>query len=57
LWALKKVYEDSDISFFEMMQNNFKNIMDIDDTTNKSYGEWYDGLKNKLSIDKIKGAN
>lgn len=31
-------------------------IMDIDDTRNHGYGEWHRD-RNKLTIDKIKGAN
>jgi hypothetical protein len=56
LWALKKLYEDGDISFFDILSDKFKIIMDIDDTRKKPYGEWY-SISNKITTEKISGAN
>lgn len=41
LWTLKKLYEDLDSSFFEILEDNFKIIMDVDDTKNHWPREWH----------------
>lgn len=53
LWALQRMYEKSDDSFFLPLINNYSMIMDLDDTRNNNYGEWY-SRKNPLTLDKIK---
>ncbi len=53
LWALQRFYERNEDRFFNLLSNNYRLIMDLDDTRNKEYGEWYnDG--NKLSLKKLK---
>ena len=41
LWALQRLYERGEDRFFELLSPSFRLIMDLDDTRNKPYGEWY----------------
>jgi hypothetical protein len=41
LWALQRMYERQDDSFFTPIASDYKLIMDLDDRRNKKYGEWY----------------
>lgn len=53
LWALHRLYEKNDGSFYSILQDKYSLIMDIDDTRNKPYGEWY--TRNKpLELNKLK---
>ena len=56
LWTLKKVFENNDISFFDLLRDDFKLIIDCDDKRRTPYGEYYSG-NNELTIEKIKEAN
>lgn len=53
LWALQRLYEKNDDSFFTPLINNYSMIMDLDDTKNNEYGEWY-SKRNPLTLEKIK---
>jgi len=52
LWALQRLYEKKEDRFFNLLQRNYRLIMDIDDKRNKEYGEWYSD-RNPLTVDKI----
>lgn len=53
LWALQRMYEKGEDRFFELLKNDYRLIMDLDDTRNKPYGEWYSS-SNILSLKKLK---
>lgn len=53
LWALQRLFEKGEDRFFELIKNDYRLIMDLDDTRNKPYGEWYSD-SNVLSLKKIK---
>ena len=53
LWALQRLYEKNEDSFFTPLVNNYSMIMDLDDTRNNDYGEWY-SRRNPLTLEKIK---
>lgn len=53
LWALQRMFEKGEDRFFELVKNDYRLIMDLDDTRNKPYGEWYSG-SNKLALKKVK---
>lgn len=53
LWALQRCYERSEARFFNVLQSDYRLIMDIDDTRNRPYGEWYKD-SNILTLEKIK---
>lgn len=52
LWALQRLFERSEDRFFKLLEGDFRLIMDLDDTRNKPYGEWYND-NNKLDLKKI----
>ena len=52
LWALQRLYERSEDRFFNLLSDNYKLTMDLDDRTTKDYGEWY-SASNPLSLEKI----
>ena len=52
LWALQRMYEKGEDRFFHLLAKDYRLIMDLDDTRNKEYGEWYSD-SNLLSIEKI----
>lgn len=52
LWALQRIYEMREDRYFSYLRDQFKLIIDIDDTRHKKYGEYYDG-KNLLQLDKL----
>lgn len=52
LWAVQRMYEKGEDRFFNMLTPHYRLIMDIDDTRNKRYGEWYSD-KNPLKLQKI----
>jgi hypothetical protein len=53
LWAVQRMYERQEDRFYDLMEDKYKLIMDLDDKRNKQYGEWYTD-QNRLSLDKIK---
>lgn len=53
LWALSRLYEQGDDSYFKVLENKYSLIWDMDDTRAKSYGVYYT-KKNKISVDRIK---
>lgn len=53
LWALQRLFEKGEDRFFELIKNDYRLIMDLDDTKNKPYGEWYSD-SNVLSLKKLK---
>jgi hypothetical protein len=54
LWALQRLYERKESVYFSLLQDKFKLIMDIDDKSNKPYGELY-SARNVLCLSKLKG--
>jgi len=55
LWALQCLYERGNDRYFNLLTSDFRLIMDIDDTRNKPYGEYYSDT-NPLTAQKIKPA-
>ena len=55
LWALQRLYERGEDRYFTYMQDKFRLVMDLDDTRNREYGEWYSDA-NPLTVEKIKPA-
>ena len=53
LWALQRMYERGEDRFFHLLAPAYRLIMDLDDTRNKPYGEWYSD-RNPLDLKKIK---
>lgn len=53
LWALQRMFEKGEDRFFELVKNDYRLIMDLDDTRNKPYGEWYSD-SNMLALKKLK---
>lgn len=56
LWALQRLFESGEDRFFNLLQHDFKLIMDLDDTREKPYGAWYT-KSNPLTPKKIKPSN
>lgn len=52
LWALQRLYERSEDRFFNLLAPVYRIIMDLDDTRNNAYGEWYSD-KNPLTVEQI----
>jgi hypothetical protein len=53
LWALQRLFERGEDRFFCLLATGYRLIMDLDDTRNKPYGEWYSD-SNPLEVGKIK---
>ncbi len=53
LWALQRLFERGEDRFFHLLAPGYRLIMDLDDTRNRPYGEWY-GDSNRLDRQKIK---
>jgi len=53
LWAVQRLYEAGEDRFFRLLAQDYRLIMDLDDTRRKPYGEWYSDV-NPLTLDKIK---
>lgn len=53
LWAIQRLIERGEDRFFNLLQNDYRIVMDLDDKRNKPYGEWYSD-SNPLSLKKIK---
>lgn len=52
LWALQRLYEANEDRYFCLLANNYRLIMDLDDTRQKPYGTWYSDA-NPLVVKKI----
>jgi succinyl-CoA synthetase beta subunit len=53
LWALQRLYEKNDDSFFNILAPNYSLIIDLDDKRKRWSGEWY-SRNNPLTLQKIK---
>jgi len=53
LWALQRMFERGEDRFFHLLAPAYRLVMDLDDTRNKPYGEWYSD-SNPLKLKKIK---
>jgi len=53
LWVLQRLFERGEDRFFHLLAPGYRLIMDLDDTRNKPYGEWYSDF-NPLKLKKIK---
>ena len=56
VWALQRLYEVGEDRFFLSVAKDFRLIMDIDDTRQKTYGAWYSD-SNPLALEKIQPSN
>jgi len=54
LWALQRLYEKDEERYLSYLWPSVRLIVDMDDTRNKSYGEYYNST-NILTLTKIKG--
>ena len=52
LWAIQRMYERGEDRFFESLRHAYRLIMDLDDTANRPYGEWYSD-SNPLTLERI----
>ncbi|MBI5472595.1 MAG: DUF3800 domain-containing protein [Ignavibacteriae bacterium] len=52
LWALQRMIEKREARFFDLLSKDFRLIMDLDDTRDKPYGEWYSDT-NPLALEKL----
>ena len=55
LWALFRLYEKQEDRYFNFIRDMFSLVVDIDDTRNRNYGEYYDNHRNILSLEKMRG--
>jgi hypothetical protein len=53
LWALQRLYERAEDRFYRLLAGQYRLIMDLDDTRNRPYGEWYSD-SNPLELSKLK---
>lgn len=53
LWALQRLYECGEDRFFNLLSDDYRLIVDLDDTKNYEYGEYYKE-SNPLTLKKIK---
>ena len=53
LWALQRFYEKNEIRYLEYLKEKYKLIIDIDDTRNNPYGEYYDSKRNIINLERI----
>lgn len=54
LWAVQRLYVKQEDVYFNLIQDKYKLIIDVDDKKKKPYGEYYSS-SNYLSLDKIRG--
>ena len=52
LWALQRMYEKSEDTYFKIIHDKFKLIIDVDDKRIKGYGIFYND-RNQISLDQI----
>jgi hypothetical protein len=53
LWAVQRMFERGEDRFFLALKDDYRLIVDLDNTINQSHGEWYTN-NNPLTLDKIK---
>jgi hypothetical protein len=53
LWAIQRLFERGEDRYFDFLREKFRLIMDLDDTRNRPYGEWY-SERNRLTAEKTK---
>jgi len=53
LWALQRLFERQEERYFDVLRSKFRLIIDLDDTRNHPYGEYYSD-SNPLTAEKIK---
>jgi len=53
LWALQRIYERQDDSYYQIIKNKYGLIVDIDDTHQNQYGEYYSKKSNPLTLKKV----
>lgn len=53
LWALQRIYEIQDDSYFNLIKDKYGLILDIDDIRKKGYGEYYTKKSNPLTLKKV----
>lgn len=51
-----RLYNFSDDSYFNLLKDDYKLIIDLDDKKNHEYGEYYSKY-NPISLEKIKGES
>lgn len=56
LWALQRMYEKQEDVYFNIIQEKFKLIIDVDDKRNNGYGAYYSPT-NKISLLKLYGVS
>lgn len=52
LWALQRLYERQEERFFNLLAQDYRLIMDLDDKRQKPYGNWYSD-QNPLTLAKL----
>ena len=52
LWALQRLYERREARFFDLLAQDYRLIMDLDDKRHKPYGTWYSD-SNPLMLEKL----
>ncbi|MCB9100080.1 MAG: DUF3800 domain-containing protein [Anaerolineales bacterium] len=52
LWALQRLYEQRESRFFDLLAQDYRLIMDLDDKRHKPYGTWYSD-SNPLTVEKL----
>lgn len=57
LWALQRLYNFDDASYFDLLRDDYKLIIDLDDKRNHKYGEYYNHKNNQITLEKIKGVS
>jgi hypothetical protein len=53
LWVISRLFEQEDDSYFQVVNDKYSLIWDIDDTREKGYGVYYH-KRNQISLSKIK---
>lgn len=53
LWALQRMFETDEDRFFNLLRDDYRLIMDLDDKRQKPYGRWY-SRSDPLTLDKKK---
>jgi Protein of unknown function (DUF3800) len=54
LWAIQRIYEKLDESYFNIVTSGYSLILDLDDTRKNPYGVYYDKGK-PLTLDEVRG--
>ena len=53
LWSIQRLFERAEDRYMRLMASQYRLVMDLDDTRNKPYGEWYSD-SNPLTLEKMK---